>query len=73
MNNNLCDMKASPVTVPCGTGTPPELPALPLAGVSAEQLKAMQDYAKKLKRNAPGMKPARLQRKVAEHFKIKLT
>lgn len=36
-------------------------------------IKEMQAYAKKLVRNSPGMKPQRVQKKVAEKFKITLT
>lgn len=40
--------------------------------VPAEKLKAMQDYARLLHKKFPKMKEARVTRKVAEHFKIKL-
>jgi hypothetical protein len=44
-----------------------------LEHVPQEKIVAMQVYAKELRRKFPHMKPARLQRKVAEYFKIKLT
>lgn len=37
-----------------------------------EKLKAMKDYALKLRRKFPHMKAERLQKKVAEYFKVKL-
>lgn len=40
--------------------------------IPEEKVKQMQDYAKRLLKNSPKMKPERLKRKVAEHFKIKL-
>ena len=42
-------------------------------GVSVEKLRAMKAYAQKLHRKHPKMKMDRLQRKVADHFKIKFT
>jgi hypothetical protein len=45
---------------------------LPASTIPPEKLKAMQDYAKKLRRNSPNMKMERIQRKVAEHFKVKI-
>lgn len=38
-----------------------------------EKLEAIKNYAVRLRKKHPHMKPLRLQRKVAEHFKIKLT
>lgn len=57
-----------------------EQPALEEKGLStiegteipAERLQAMKDYALELRRRFPHMKLKRLERKVAEHFKIKL-
>jgi len=40
--------------------------------VPKELLKKMQDYARLLHKKFPHMKPDRVKRKVAEHFKIKL-
>lgn len=40
--------------------------------VPADKVKAMQEYAKKLRKQFPHMKEPRIQRKVAEYFKIKL-
>lgn len=40
--------------------------------VPADKLKAMQDHAFLLRKKFPHMKEARVQRKVAEHFKVKL-
>jgi len=40
--------------------------------VPSDKLKAMQDYARLLHKKFPHIKEARLSRKVAEHFKIKL-
>lgn len=37
-----------------------------------EKLKAMKEYALKLRRKFPHMKAERLQKKVAEYFKVKL-
>jgi hypothetical protein len=42
------------------------------AEIPFDKLQAMKDYAKELRRRFPQMKPKRLERKVAEHFKIKL-
>lgn len=42
-------------------------------GVSVERLLQMREYAAKLKKQFPHMKENRIQRKVAEYFKIKLT
>lgn len=44
-----------------------------LEHVPEQKIKEMQEYARKLRKKFPHMKPDRLQRKVAEHFKIKLT
>lgn len=41
--------------------------------VPAENVEAMMAYAKELHRKFPHMKESRVKRKVAEHFKIKLT
>jgi hypothetical protein len=41
--------------------------------VPQEKIAEMQAYARKLRKSSPKMKDARVQRKVAEHFKIKLT
>lgn len=41
-------------------------------GVSLDRLKEIKQYTAYLHRKHPQMKPSRLQRKVAEHFKIKL-
>lgn len=41
-------------------------------GVSVEKFEEMQNYAAKLRKKFPSMKPERVSRKVAEHFKIKL-
>lgn len=64
-NNRDCEGNPLPV---------PQAPQkeLPIATIPPEKLKAMQEYAAKLRRNSPSMKPERLQRKVAEHFKVKL-
>lgn len=53
----------------------PEFEAIPDTSVEQlppEKIKEMQDYAKKLVKNSPKMKPDRVKRKVAEKFKIKL-
>lgn len=42
-------------------------------GLSVERLLEMRNYTAKLKKQFPKMKEARIQRKVAEYFKIKLT
>lgn len=42
-------------------------------GITPEKLKSMREYAAKLKKKFPRMKDNRIQRKVAEQFKIKLT
>lgn len=41
-------------------------------GITPERLEKMQMYARELRIKFPHMKPARIQKKVAEHFKIKL-
>jgi|GEM_PF-5183303 len=41
--------------------------------IPAEKLREMQAYAVMLRKKHPSMKPKRLMRKVAEHFKIELT
>lgn len=41
--------------------------------VPPQMLQRMRDYALLLRKKYPHWKPAKLQRKVAEHFKIKLT
>lgn len=41
-------------------------------GMSVEQLRAVNAYTRELRIKFPHMKPDRLQRKVAEYFKIKL-
>lgn len=40
--------------------------------IPAEKLEQMKAYARKLRSKFPHMKPARIQRKVAEYFKIEL-
>ena len=40
--------------------------------VPQDLVEKMKAYAKELRRKQPQMKPKRLERKVAEHFKIKL-
>lgn len=45
---------------------------VPIEILPKEQLKVMQEYAVLLRKKYPHMKPERLQRKVAEYFKIKL-
>lgn len=40
--------------------------------IPADRVKAMQDYAVKLRKKYPHMKQDRIKRKVAEYFKIKL-
>ena len=42
-------------------------------GVTVERLLEMRSYTAKLKKQFPHMKESRIQRKVAEYFKIKLT
>lgn len=37
-----------------------------------DKVQAMKDYATKLRRNSPKMKPDRLARKVSEKFHVKL-
>lgn len=50
-----------------------EIPSTPVSMIPAEKINAMQEMAKKLHKKYPGMKAQRISRKVAEHFKIKLT
>lgn len=40
--------------------------------VPQDFINKMQDYARELRRKFPHMKPKRVERKVAEHFKIKI-
>lgn len=42
-------------------------------GLPVEKFKEIQAYTIQLRRKYPHMKPDRVRRKVAEHFKIKLT
>lgn len=42
-------------------------------GITPERLLEMREYTKMIKKKYPHMKPDRLQRKVAEYFKVKLT
>lgn len=44
-----------------------------VTGLSPEKLERVKAYAKELHRKFPHMKPGRVQRKVCEYFKIKLT
>jgi hypothetical protein len=41
--------------------------------IPPEKLDAMQNYARELRRKFPHMKQNRIMKKVAEHFKVKLT
>lgn len=41
-------------------------------GMEPERLQEMREYAGKLKKQFPHMKPKRIERKVAEYFKVKL-
>lgn len=43
-----------------------------IEGLPKEKVEAMVEFAKKLRKNNPNMKPARLQRKVAEEFHINI-
>jgi len=45
---------------------------LQIQGLPAEKIQAMKEFAQKLRKNNPRMKPHRLQRKVCEQFHIKL-
>lgn len=65
----------------CATGYTPDIPNatatrainnMKMEGVPVDKLAAMKDYAVELRRKFPHMKPARLQRKVADYFHIKL-
>lgn len=72
---SICDV-ALPVNVDCEGNIipPPQENGTPgLEHVPAEKLKEMQEYAKMLRKKFPHMKEKRLGKKVAEHFKIKLT
>ncbi|MVT11371.1 hypothetical protein [Chitinophaga tropicalis] len=42
-------------------------------GMNIERFKEIQCYTLELRKKYPHMKPTRIQRKVTEHFKIKLT
>ncbi|SFW16111.1 hypothetical protein [Chitinophaga sancti] len=42
-------------------------------GMSFEKFKEIQSYTMQMRKKYPHMKPERIQRKVCEHFKIKLT
>ena len=68
-------MRGGSCEVDFGASTPTEeKPLISKEGkeLPADKLKAMQDYAKLLRKKFPHMKQARLTRKVAQHFKIKL-
>lgn len=43
-----------------------------IGGIPPERIEEMRDYAIKLHRKFPHMKPDRVKRKVAEYFKVKL-
>lgn len=77
---SLCDVSVHPYNRDCEGNVIPT-PATPKqqlpaeaqpTGIPPEKLRAMQDYAKKLRRNSPTMKMERIQRKVAEKFKVKI-
>lgn len=46
--------------------------AMQFEGMPPEKIKAMQDYAKRLRKSSPKMKAARIQRKVAEKFHVNI-
>jgi hypothetical protein len=50
-----------------------EAAAAATLGLPIEKFKEIQDYTLAMRRKYPHMKPDRVRRKVAEHFKIKLT
>lgn len=45
---------------------------LSIADLPPERIEIMKNYAKELRRKFPHMKPARIEIKVAEYFKIKM-
>lgn len=48
------------------------LNVLKIQDLDVNKVKAMRNYAFRLRKKFPHMKPARLQRKVAEEFHVKL-
>ena len=48
------------------------LNAIKLGELPADKIAEIKEYALRLRRKFPHMKPARIQRKVAEYYKIKL-
>ena len=74
-----CDLAGfKPINVDCDGNVLPvpnfDKPLISMEGkeIPADKLKTMQDYARLLRKKFPHMKQARVTRKVAEHFKIKL-
>ncbi len=44
-----------------------------MSNISSEKMQEMTDYAKKLRRKFPHIKPNRIMKKTAEYFRVKLT
>lgn len=70
-----------PIAVPMGMAHKPTVEKKPVVtdeqaaatlGLSMEKFKEIQAYTIQLRKKYPQMKPARIQRKVCEHFKIRL-